>query len=750
LAAHRPTTAIERVLARPGARPRGALARWGATAATWAIACALTLALAPYIERAVFVFFWVAVLFAAWFAGLRPAIAAAAAAVAVVDYFLFPPADRFGPMTIDEVLTLVIFVLAAVLVSVLARRLARNAVESEEHAHELATLAQRLEEQAIELGQQTEEAQSLTEELEESNQQLEEMAADAEESRDDAERERRRLAAVFEGLPDHADVYDRDWRWTYMNPVARDWLRSVGLDPDAVVGRSVWEVFPALRATKFYTEALRAIAEGRVVEHEERSPTDGRWYETRVVPLPGAVVTLSRDITARRAQLERERLLAAASAVLSSSLDFQTTIQRLAEQTVPGFADWCSVTVVNPETESLEPLAVAHADPARVQWARELNSRYPPVADAPQGVPAVVRTGRTEHYPNITDAMLVAGARDAEHLRIMRELGFRSVVIAPLTARGRTFGALTAVTTAESGRRLDEADVALVEELARRAALAIDNARLYALAVAAREGAERANRAKSDFLAVMSHELRTPLNAIAGYAELMDMELRGPVTDAQREDLARIRRSQRHLLSLINDVLNFTRVDAGRIEYHIEPVALGAALASVGELVGPQLAEKGLTYEYAECASDLVARADREKLQQVVLNLLSNAIKFTPAGGRVTLRCARSDAGNVLVQVADTGIGIPHDQLDSIFEPFVQVRSGLTRTEGGTGLGLAISRDLARAMGGDLRVESTVGDGSTFTLVLPSSAGADGRSHGLVGARGRKGAGAGGARPQRE
>ena len=244
-----------------------------------------------------------------------------------------------------------------------------------------------------------------------------------------------------------------------------------------------------------------------------------------------------------------------------------------------------------------------------------------------------------------------------------------------------------------------------------------ESEQLLSDAVQARATAELANRAKGEFLALMSHELRTPLNAIGGYAELMELGIRGPITTEQRRDLARIQASQRHLLGLINGILNYTRVEAGALHYAIGDVAMDEVIATCEALTAPQVLARRLAFEFGRCAMGLAVRADPEKLQQVVLNLVSNAIKFTEPGGVVALSCDAADR-TVFLRVHDTGRGIPAEQLEHIFEPFLQLDARLTRTQEGLGLGLAISRDLARGMGGDLTVESTPGIGSTFTLTL--------------------------------
>jgi PAS domain S-box-containing protein len=233
--------------------------------------------------------------------------------------------------------------------------------------------------------------------------------------------------------------------------------------------------------------------------------------------------------------------------------------------------------------------------------------------------------------------------------------------------------------------------------------------------------AEEANRAKSAFLATMSHELRTPLNAIGGYVQLIELGIQGPITEKQADSLARISRAQRHLLRLINDILNLARIEAGRVEYNLASCHLKEMVDAVLPMVEPQLQSRGVRYS-VDVAPDLTAYADREKVQQILLNLLSNATKFTPANGSVAVTAAvmGERQERVALAVRDTGVGIPAERLAQVFEPFVQVDDSHARRAEGSGLGLAISRDLARGMGGELTAESEVKVGSAFTLTLPA------------------------------
>jgi len=600
-----------------------------------------------------------------------------------------------------------------------AEQAARETAEA--RSAELDALNHQLQDQALELELQAQQAQELAEEIELSAERLEESLADAEAARAAAESSERFARGILESIDDAFVVQDADWRFRYVNARAAAVLGEAGAPSSELIGRIVWDVYPQLAGTRIETVMRRAARERVPIALETRMG-DGRWQSLYCYPLPdGGLATQWRDITERKRAEEAAHYLARASDVLSTSLDYERTLADLARLVVPELADWCTVDIAT--DEGIRQLALAHADPEKVRWAQELARKYPPDPDAALGAPNVLRTRTPVLAPEISDEMLVASAVDEEHLRLIRQVGIRSAILVPLVAHERTLGVLTLI-TAESGRRYDDADLALATELARRAALAVDNARLHRAELTARVAAERANRAKSEFLAVMSHELRTPLNAIAGHAQILEMGLHGPITDGQREALERIGRAQRHLLGLINNVLNLTRIETGRLEYRVTPVLVSSVLADLASLVQPQFAARSITLVSrlpdGGSGSDLHVAVDREKLIQILTNLLGNAAKFTPAGGEVEVRLVESsDAGMVQIMVRDSGPGIPADKLEVIFEPFVQLGRSLTTPSDGAGLGLAISRDLARGMGGDLWAESEHGRGATLILTVP-------------------------------
>ena len=544
----------------------------------------------------------------------------------------------------------------------------------------------------------------------------------------EAERlERLRTETILESVEDGFITFDAKLRFTYLN---RRSAVMLGMPASELLGRTIWEAFPGTDSTPLVSALRQALRERRVVHQEGFSVTVKRWLAARCYPMPdGGLALFYQDLTDQRRANDASEFLAEASRLLASSLDHETTLQNLARAAVPRLGDWCAVDIIDdPESEAWPPtvrrLAVVHEDPAKLALADELERRYPPDWSAPTGIPQVLLAGQPIFVPAISDEMLAASTDDPERLALLRRFSFGAVIIVPLVARDRTLGALTLITS-ESGRHYSEADFALAQNLAQRAAIAVDNARLYAAeraarteAESARALAEEANRAKLDCLRAMSHELRTPLNTIGGYADLLSMELQGPITAAQRDALTRIGSNQRHLLGIINDILNFARLEAGQVSYQLDDVPVRDLLLSMEPMLAPQLLQKHLAFRIDSEINGLRVRADSEKARQILLNLLANAVKFTEPGGHVSVD-SEADGEHVFIRVADTGIGIPPERLKDIFEPFVQVHRTLKTPTSGTGLGLAISRDLARGMGGDVTAKSTPDIGSVFTLRLP-------------------------------
>jgi signal transduction histidine kinase len=349
-------------------------------------------------------------------------------------------------------------------------------------------------------------------------------------------------------------------------------------------------------------------------------------------------------------------------------------------------------------------------------------------------VATALRTGQAQLVPQVTTAWLTAVTRGPEHYAIVRALAPASFVVVPLVARGRVLGVLS-FAAAEPGRRYSPADLSLAEELARRAALAVDNARLYQEAQAAAREAEAAVRLRDDFLARASHELRTPLTSALGTIRLLTRAMAGTLKESPEVLIDIASRNLGAMVSLIEHLLDVSKLGSGRVTLALEPVALATAVSESLAIVGAPAREKGVRLE-ANVPAGLRLGADRLRLEQLLVNLLANAIKFTPPGGRVVIE-AEAEAGDVLIRVRDTGEGIRAEDLRAIFEPFVQggeasprgSHDRRTRRVKGTGLGLAICRQIVTLHGGRIWAESEgLGKGSTFVVSMPRGAEADSRA----------------------
>jgi signal transduction histidine kinase len=458
--------------------------------------------------------------------------------------------------------------------------------------------------------------------------------------------------------------------------------------------------------------------EGLGIELRETAKSDDALDLQRQVAEQMLLGALRERGLAEDAEAARRRaaFLAEAGRLLAESVDQSSTLIALTRLALPTLGSWCIVDLLG-EGGVVQRLGIFHPDPEKQKLAHELEARWAPEPDDPFGAAAMLRSTRTIAITNDIEAAIASTAHGAENLDILRQLGIGSLLTVPLEARGKLLGAITFIST-HRDRPYSTAEVQLAEDLADRGALALDNAQLYDNALVLQQSAETANRAKTAFLGAMSHELRTPLNAIGGYVELLDMGLRGPVTEEQHADLARVKINQQHLLVLITEILNYAHVGGGHASYNVTDFNANDTLVRAVDLLEPLILQRGLAYDLIACDHGIVARGDPEKVTQILVNLLSNAIKFTPAGGSISISCDATD-DVVYLHISDTGIGIPADKFETIFEPFVQLKEALADREGGVGLGLAISRDLGRAMNGELSVESTEGKGSRFTLSLP-------------------------------
>jgi PAS domain S-box-containing protein len=545
----------------------------------------------------------------------------------------------------------------------------------------------------------------------------------------------RRLEVILESVADSITVQDRTGRVVFANTAA---ATSAGLSsvheflnaaPDDIVKR--FELFDEKGAPL----ALSELPGRRVLAGERasslvlirRHPTTRAtsWMLVKATPVldaqgqPEFAVNVWHDITDARRREQHGRYLAQATGALSSTLDHDEMLSTLAKLMVPMLADWCAIHLL--EADALRRVALAHVDPEKVAFAETVYAKYPPARSQARGLWRVVQSGLAELFAEVPDELLVSSAQGAEHLAALRAAGMHSAMLVPIRGRDEIIGVITLV-SAESKRAFDRQDLALAEELGRRAGTSLDQARLYhraheaaRIAKEAAKQAEEANRVKDEFLATVSHELRTPLNSILGWSSV----LRDRHSEASfAKGLEVIRRSAVAQSKIIEDILDVSRIITGKLHLELKSTDLAAITRSAIEVIRPAATAKKLSIKF-EPGQDAILVADPERLQQVVWNLLSNAVKFSESGGDLTI-CIRHEGSRLELIVRDSGTGIHPDFLPFVFDRFKQADGSSTRRVGGLGLGLAIVRHLVELHGGHVEAMSEgLGHGATFTVTLP-------------------------------
>ena len=486
-----------------------------------------------------------------------------------------------------------------------------------------------------------------------------------------------------------------------------------GNNGHAAISCSIWPEVDAGGQTEHLLVELRPTSEHELADDLQREVA----ARLLVSALREQEATEAAEASRRTAEF-----LSLESRRLGESLDEQVTLAAVARIALPHLGAWSIVDMLD-DRGHMHRLAAVHPNPVVQGVLDAIHGRWHPAITDEFGLPALTRGAAQPLIADAADPAFFDGPHDADVLDALRGLHAGSLLTMPLLIRDQLVGAVTFVSGSDA-RHYTPEDMELARELASRSSIVLERARLYGEAVALRIKAEAATVAKSSFLDMMSHELRTPLNAIGGYVDLLDLELHGPINEKQHVDLGRIRNSQRYLTALVHDLLTLAHVRGGQLAYDIRDIGAFEVLAEGVAMVEPLIAQRGITYSTIACEPPIVARGDREKVLQILINLLSNAIKFTPDGGEIVVDCLEGP-DVVRIRVCDTGIGIPADKLESIFEPFVQVKGGTLGGGVGVGLGLAIGRTLARDMHGDLTVESTIGQGARFTLTLPRAERAD-------------------------
>ena len=536
-----------------------------------------------------------------------------------------------------------------------------------------------------------------------------------------------RLEIVFDGVADGISVQDATGQIVFANSAA---ARFCGFSTAAELTSASTAQVAAM--FEIFDESGRPLPGDRLpgrlamagqgpnsctVRIRERASRRERWVLLRASAIlspvgePDLAINIWHDITSERRREQQSAWLADATAALGQSLDTNEMLGGLARTLVPSLGDWGTIHLL--EGDHLRRVTVAHPDPVRREQALTNEPALVP-RDEANGMWTIIESGRSETYNDISDDMLSSAARDPAHLATLRAAGMKAVLLAPIQLRGKVIGVLTLV-AAESERRYEPSDVALVEEIGRRAGVALDNAQLYRAAQEAVKAAEDASRAKDEFLATVSHELRTPLSAILGWAALLTKTVTDPTVTKgidviHRNALAQVR--------IIDDILDVSRVVTGKLRIDARPTDLVSIARDAIEVVRPSADAKQIELTLLNSGPCILV-GDADRLRQVVWNLLSNSVKFTDRGGAITVRVGYTDS-SVLLSITDTGRGIDPAFLPHVFDRFRQADASMTRRVGGLGLGLALVRHIVELHGGRVRAQSSgVGHGSTFSITLP-------------------------------
>lgn len=412
------------------------------------------------------------------------------------------------------------------------------------------------------------------------------------------------------------------------------------------------------------------------------------------------------EIRERKQAEDNLSFLAEASRILSSSLNYKTTLSNIAKLAVPKIADWCSIEILD-EKGVLEQVAVAHKDPKKVKWAKELRKISPPDMSQQTGIPHVIRTGKTEYYPKITDEMLVKIAKNKKQLKLLRDIGFNSAIIAPLCREGRCIGGITFVTT-ETKRHYTKVDLSMVEEIANRASVALENAGFY-------KASQDAVNLRDNFISVASHELKTPITSVKIFTEVMQQHSKQIGDKKALEHLTKMNKQLDKLTELIYNMLNISKIQAGRLEFNQKLFDFDGMVYEIVDVL-----QQGTPKHKIEIDGKTQKKiyGDEDRIGQVLSNLVSNAIKYSPKADKIVIHLS-STKDNVTVCVEDFGIGLAREHTKRIFERFYRVFDTTDKTFPGLGIGLYISSEIIKRHHGTLWVESNIGKGSKFYFSLP-------------------------------